>query len=149
MIPITTQIDDKELLGAFVKLEGLYEDLKPIFEAVGEEFLADTRKHIENHPGPGLKAATIKKKGSTRILRDTDNLYGSFVKGASGNVTRITATEGEFGSNVSYGMFHQTGTKRMPQRTIIEVTGEQEAKYSKIALDTQTERIRALGFEIR
>ena len=149
MIATGVEIDQQALLAAFVRLGGLYEDLSPVFEEVGEEALKDIRRRLDNHPGPALKMATIKKKGHARILRDSDNLYGSFVKGARGNVTRITRTEGEVGTDVEYASFHQTGTPRMARRTVVQITGEQEAKYCQIASAVQLRRIRELGFEAR
>jgi len=151
MIAVITEVHGQnELLAAFGRLEHLYDDLSPVFQAVGEEALRDTR-HGFDVGGPGwapLSPETIKRKGSTRILRDKDDLYGSFEKGATNNVFRVSATEGEFGTSDSKAMFHQTGTSRMPKRTIIQVTGEQEAKYVRIASNVQVERIKALGFEV-
>jgi phage gpG-like protein len=149
MIAVEVQIvGDKELQAAFVEVERTFGDLKSVFEAVGEEALGDIRHRFDSQ-GPGwepLSASTVKRKGSTRILHDSGNLYASFQKGAAGNVTRINPTGAEFGSSISYGVFHQEGTSRMPRRTIIEVTGEQEAKYGKIAMDVMTDRIRTAGF---
>jgi hypothetical protein len=149
MIAIQQEIIGGEVIaGRFVQVEREIENLSTIFEELGIEALADIRHRIDNHPGPPLAASTIKKKGHARILRDKDELYGSFQKAAPGNVFRISATEGEFGTFDKKAVFHQEGTGRMPKRTIIEVTGEQEAKYTKIAMDKLSERIKAIGFEI-
>lgn len=136
------------VLAAFTQIEREVDDLSPIFEAVGPEALADIQKRLDNHPGPPLAAATIKRKGHARILRDTDELYASFQKGASGNVFRVTRTEGEFGTSNFKAQFHQEGTRRMPKRAVIEVTGEQEARYSEIAADVFSKRIKEIGFEV-
>lgn len=137
---------DKELQAAFVQLIDTLDDLSPVIEAIGDQALADIRGRIDNHPGPPLSAKTIKAKGHAKILRDSDGLYASFQKGGTGNITRITPTEGEFGSNISYGVFHQAGTGRMPRRTVIEITGEQEARYTRVAVDFINRRARELGF---
>jgi len=147
MIPVSVEIDQRALLASFIKLEGLYTDLAPVFEAVGEEGLSDIRHHIDSHPGPPLKAATIKKKGSTRILRDKDDLYGSFVRGAVNNVFRLSSTEVEVGTADFKAQFHQEG-RGVPKRVIVEkVSSDREAKYTRIAVDVQLRRIRELGFE--
>lgn len=138
----------EQLIGALVEVERIAGHLEPIFERLGEEILADTRRHIDNHPGPPLAASTIKRKGNARILRDKDDLYGSLQKGASSNVFRIRPTEGEFGTVDFKAMFHQMGTSRMPKRTIIAITGEQEARYGQIAASMLGDEIKALGFEV-
>lgn len=155
MIGVVTEVaGGKEVLASFTQLSGLYSDLSPVFEAVVEEAEHDIRHRFEAG-GPGwapLARSTEASKarrggGPTRILVDTGALMASFEKGATGNITRISQREAETGSSIFYGVFHQEG-KGVPKRTIIEVTGEQEAKYSRIAADVQNERIRALGFKV-
>lgn len=141
-------VGDTALQAAFVEIERAIDDLSPIFEEVGMVALEDIQRRIDNHPGPPLAASTVKRKGHTRILRDKDDLYASFQKGSPGNVFRISPTEAEFGTSDFKAQFHQEGTGRMPKRTIIEVTGEQEAKYSQIAAEKLRERIREIGFEV-
>lgn len=141
-------IGSERLIGALIEVERIVEHLEPIFERLGEEALTDTRRHVDNHPGPPLSASTIKRKGSARILRDKDDLYGSLQKGAPSNVFRVRPTEGEFGTVDFKAALHQTGTSRMPKRTIIEITGEQEARYGQIAVSMLGDKIKALGFEV-
>lgn len=147
-------IGGNEALAAFVALEKVYTDLSPVFESVVDEVGRDIHRRFESAgPGwPALARSTEASKarkggGPTRILIDTGTLMGSFEKDAPGNITRISPRDAEFGSNVFYGVFHQEG-RRVPKRTIIEITGEQEAKYSRIAADVQSERIARLGFQV-
>lgn len=149
MIAVEIQVSGAEQLqAAFVQVERETEHLESVFEAIAPEVFDDIRRRIDNHPGPPLAASTVKRKGNTRILRDQDDLYGTFQKGAAGNITRISPTSAEFGTADMKAMFHQTGTSRMPKRTIIEVTGEQDAKYARIAADKLGERMKSLGFEV-
>ena len=149
MIAIETQISGSEqLLAAFVNVERAVDDLSPVFEELGEEALSDIQKRLDNHPGPPLAASTIKRKGHARILRDKDDLYASFQKGAPANVFRITPTAGEFGTSDFKARFHQEGTGRTPKRTVIEVTGEQEARYARLAGEALSKRIKEIGFEV-
>jgi hypothetical protein len=73
---------------------------------------------------PPLKSSTIKhKKGNSMVLIDTGAMFGS---------TRIKAVkEGQVEVDVPYGgaghdpdvpIYHQRGTRKMPQRKIAEVT---------------------------
>lgn len=141
-------VGDTALQAAFVEAERAVDNLSPIFEEIGPVALEDIQRRIDNHPGPPLAASTIKRKGHARILRDKDDLYASFQKGAPANVFRISPTEGEFGTSDIKAQFHQEGTGRMPKRTIIEVTGEQEAKYSQIAGDVLANKMREIGFQV-
>ena len=141
-------IGNEQVIGMFVALGREVEDFSLVFDALADPVFGDIRYHIDNHPGPPLAASTVKRKGNTRILRDKDDLYGSFQKGATGNVTRITPNSADFGTADAKAMFHQMGTSKMPKRTIIEVTGDQEAKYGRIAANVLTERVRQIGFEV-
>lgn len=143
-------IGGEQVIGMFSALGREIEDLSPVFETLANPVFGDIRQRFDDE-GPGwapLAPSTIKRKGNTRILRDKDDLYGSFQKGATGNVTRITPTAADFGTADSKAMFHQMGTSKMPKRTIIEVTGDQEARYGKIATNVLTERVRQIGFEV-
>jgi len=147
MIAVEVQITGTEqLLAAFVEIERTVDHLEPIFETIGEETLSDIQRRIDNHPGPPLAASTVKRKGSTRILRDKDDLYASFQRGAAANVFRVKATEAEFGTSDFKAHFHQEGTSRMPKRTVIEITGEQEARYAQIAGEKLSQKMKELGF---
>lgn len=149
MIAIQVQIfGDKELIAGFLKIQGELGDLSEVFEEVGEEALDDIHRRMSAHPGPPLAASTINRKGHSRILRDKDELLGSFQKGAEGNVFRIGPVDADFGTSDYKAVFHQEGTSRMPRRTVIDITGEQEAKYSRIAGSALKKRIRDLGFNV-
>jgi hypothetical protein len=152
MIPVIVEIPgQQDLMAAFVKLDDLYDDLSPVFEAVGEEALKDIQ-HKFDVGGPGWPphAESTRKKlvGPTRILRDSDTLYDSFQEGAAGNIFRVSAREGEFGSDIFYGIFHQEGRGHNPERKIIDAKQQDEEKYNRIASEIQIERIRRLGFEV-
>lgn len=140
----------QQLLGAFAGIEKVAENLQPVFEEVGEKALSDIRRRFAvGGPGwPALAPSTIKRKGNARILQDSRELIGSFEKGAGTNIFRISPKEAEFGSSDFKGIFHQTGTSRMPKRVIIDVTSEQEKKYAEIAETVLAKEIRSLGFEV-
>lgn len=70
-----------------------------------------------------LKPSTIKRKGNSMVLIDTGAMLSSV------NISKLTQDSVEvdvpFGGktrNPKVPVFHQEGTKRMPQRKIIEVT---------------------------
>lgn len=135
----------QELIVAFIRAEEILSDFRPVFEELSDEVFVDMQRHIERHPGPPLAASTIKRKGHSRILRDKDDLYGSFQKGGAGNILRIRPLEAEYGTTDPKAMFHHLGTSRMPRRTVIEVTGAQEAKYTRIAAENLSRQLKEIG----
>jgi Phage virion morphogenesis family. len=147
-------VGEKELQIALVKAEGVFKDLRPEFELIGDEVFFVIRRRFQSEgPGwprlsPDYAARKARKFGSKPILRATDELYGSFSKGAAGNVTRIRPLQAEFGTSDPVGMFHQEGTSRMSKRKIIEITGDDEARFIRVAAKSISERLRSIGFQV-
>lgn len=127
---------------------------RPTFEKFQDVALGIFRRRFET-AGPGwppLARSTEAEKarrfgGPSRILIRTGALYGSFVKGATGNISRIDSLSAEFGSSIPYGVFHQEG-RGVPERRVIEITGEDEARFERIAVDDLVEEAKGLGFEV-
>jgi hypothetical protein len=76
---------------------------------------------------PELAQSTLNAKVSRRqqpwILRASQSLFRSLTRsGAPGNIREVAPTWMRFGSDIPYGIHHQTGTSHMPQRKPIELT---------------------------
>lgn len=153
MISPTITTSDQGLQLGFQRAEKVFQDFRPAFEKIGDEVFLVIRKRIDSQAGypplsPTYAAAKARRFGNKPILRATDSLYGSFQKGAPNNVTRITPLEAEFGTSDPVGIFHQVGAGRLPKRPIIEITDRDEARFTKIAHDSISERLRAIGFQV-
>lgn len=76
-----------------------------------------------------LSPVTLERKErlgfSSKILTETGTLSKSFKFEATGKTLTI-------GSSVSYAVFHQEGTSKMPQRKILGYTKSDEADLIKI-----------------
>lgn len=148
----TNLIGDKELMLAFSKAQDIVKDFRPSFEKLEDPVFLAIRKRIDAQGYPPLSPEYAKQKakrhGSKPILRATDRLYGSFAKGAPGNVARIEALKAEFGTSVPYGMFHQTGIGRMPKRPVIDFTAQDEAQFTKAFVEPLNKKLRDLGFKV-
>lgn len=144
-------IGAQQVIGAFTGIERLVDDLQSVLEPIGLEALSDIR-HGFDVAGPGWEPhaeSTRKRKiGPSRILWDTGALRDSFTKGTAGNIFRLNPREMEVGSNIHYGIYHQEGRGHNPVRLIVNATEQDEAKYTRIAMDELIEKIRALGFEV-
>lgn len=149
MIPLTIHLVGETLLqAAFVQLVAAFSDFSPVFERIGDEGERIQKQRFEAEgPGwtrltPRYAAQKARRYPGKTILRREDILFLSFQKGNAGNVRRISATEGEFGSSIFYAVFHQK------TRPIIDMTSEHEARFINIAYREMNERIRQLGFDL-
>lgn len=96
--------------------------LRRALEAGATVLARDARlswKEPGRRPGPWapLAASTIKRKGHDKILYDTGRLRDSITLG---EVTPASATAG---TDATYSIYHQLGTKSMAARPFIPVNG--------------------------
>lgn len=66
-----------------------------------------------------LKFSTIFRKGSSTILVDKGRMRNTLI-------TATTASTVTISSAAPYAQYHQSGTRRMPQRKVIEITSQDE-----------------------
>lgn len=72
-----------------------------------------------------LAPSTLAKKKTSAILRETATLVNSITSQAMGLTGKVfTPTE--------YGLYHQTGTSKMPARVFLGISAEDETKIRKI-----------------
>lgn len=107
-------------------------DLRPTLNILGISY----RKEVElvyakQQPrAEGLRWAPLSEKyaewksrrypGAPLLVR-TGRLYESMTqKGAQGNIDIISKGGARFGSSISYGVYHDQGTRKMPKRNFSE-----------------------------
>jgi hypothetical protein len=95
-----------------IQVEGRLTRLKPLFEEFGSEFYAQEKSLFDLAPWKPLSPAYAERKrrevGDKPILRYSDRLFLSLTQqGSEGNVHRVGDGNAEFGSTVSYGIFHR------------------------------------------
>lgn len=137
-----------ELQLAFQLVELELTDWRPEFEKIEPEFTVVIQTRFEQE-GPGWAELTkvyatekAKRYPGKTILRRTDNLFHSFEKGNAENIARIEPLSAEFGSSVSYGIFHQE------TRPIIQVGMDDEERMMGIVFSAKHDKIRELGFDV-
>ncbi|MGD1952059.1 MAG: phage virion morphogenesis protein [Leptolyngbyaceae cyanobacterium] len=118
MVKITISGNAKDSLTALVKKAASIE--KPIREATlfmeRETKLNFAREtDPDGKPWSALSANTLRTKRTNAILRETSTLANSVAGESNGNIGRVRV-------GTDYGIFHQTGTSRMPQRKIIGIS---------------------------
>lgn len=110
------------------------DDLRPAFMTIIPSWF-QSNKYIFDLSGPGkykdlkpgYKRVKERKLGSAYpILKFSGLLERSLVtKGDSNSIVEMEKTSLTMGTAVPYGVFHQRGTKKMPQRPFIMIGAEQ------------------------
>ena len=118
--------------------------LKPAFEKIAENFFETEEKQFAaegafqgNTKWDELTKPYEKWKfenfGKLPILTLTGKLRSSLtIPGAEGNINQITDTSMVIGTNIPYGVWHQRGTTKMPQRQPIKLTEKQKKTWNQI-----------------
>ena len=89
----------------------------PLLAILGNLLRSQTLRHFDQESGPAgkwadLQPSTIARKSGRQILVDTGRLHSSIAMVVGKN-------EVEVGTNVSYGKFHQHGTRKMVARPFV------------------------------
>lgn len=83
-----------------------------------------------------LAESTMKRKVSTRILRDTDALYSSVTEpGAEFQILKITPHHLVFGTERPYAYVHQYGSSTTPRRPFIRFLPTDVDRWARILLN--------------
>lgn len=72
-----------------------------------------------------LRPSTIAQKKTSTILREESILVNSVASESGGSVGRVYAT-------AEHGLYHQTGTSKMPAREFLGIGADDEAMIEKI-----------------
>jgi len=120
----------KQLLGRLAKAGKV--DMRPVLKVVGIGYRKEVKAVFDKKQprdsglrwvplSPGYAAFKSKNFPGRPLLVRTGDLKKSMTKkGAKGNITLIGKNSGIFGSTISYGIFHDEGTSRMPKRNFSE-----------------------------
>jgi len=117
-------------------------DMAPFFQAAGVLMQTSMEEQFGTEGGrtggwaplsERYAADKAKKYGSRPILQASGALIGSLVGGGGGHIERVQGNDTlEFGSSIPYGTYHQTGTSRMPQRRILDLTDGDRRSLMKL-----------------
>jgi phage virion morphogenesis protein len=130
------RVDADDFEEAFQALAQRTADLRPALRSIGEYLLLETRDRYDagvdpqGRPWAPLAAATIAQKQRDRtpfqkvLLR-----YGTLRETLTYEVTGQTLA---VGSPQAYAVYHQFGTKNMPQRQILGLSQADRAEILEI-----------------
>lgn len=166
MLDITFTVDGVDTVErAFVTFNASLSTLKPAWELIGGDVRADFMQNmigegwLFNKTGSGraaewapLAPSTVAERirlgygGDHPILWRTGALGESLaIEGAAGNLSDIQDWSAAFGTQIPYGRFHQTGTRRMPARPIVGLTRDRKAGVVRRLRDYIFEQIKKAG----
>ena len=92
---------------------------------------------------PPLAAATIARKKSDKILVETGRLKASLTTaGHADHVGEIFDRGLTFGTSVPYSIFHQQGTRTIPQRAHVGLAAERVDELAKTLTKSASEKLR-------
>ena len=105
---------------------------------------------LENDPNlsawPPLAAATIARKGHDTILVDTGRLRRSLTtKGHADHAGEIFDRGLTFGTSVPYSIFHQQGTRNIPQRAHVGLTTNLVEELTATITKSASDKLRKAG----
>lgn len=112
---------DVDMDGTLAMLEGMDERSKsfiPVFERARLRLQA---ANAENFTSSGLPVggwSPRTRRYAWAIMRRTGDLMGSLTS-LRGAPNQIRPTSAQFGTDVEYAKFHQSGTRRMAKRQIV------------------------------
>jgi phage gpG-like protein len=128
-------------------LDNLSEALELIIRKVIQPAFA-TNFQVGGRPAwPPLSIDTVHIKGNAEPLIATGRLYSGSQAMSSWNIDNDTAQfSGAAGAD--YGIYHQEGTRRMPQREWASITPEDEDKAEETMVEWIGEKLGSHGFGV-
>jgi phage gpG-like protein len=114
-------------------------------EMMARQFASEGR--AEGTPWPELSPATLRRqRARTPILYKTGALLRSLAEpGAAGHVEELEGYSLTLGSRLPYALYHQTGTRRLPARPIIVLSGARSERWTEIVRQQIAEKTLLLG----
>lgn len=127
---------------SFTRLDANFDDLTPIWPAVRQKFYDIEAEQFDSEGGKGgsghwkaLSAHYAAKKvamyGQKPILEATGDLRASLTGPGAGSYYWSDKHEVAIGTTIPYGMYHQRGAGKLPQRKVISFSDEQKQDLMK------------------
>lgn len=121
------------------RLEKAYGDLSPVLADIAEDFKETVAPDTFNHHGPGWaplspRYAAWKSRvyPGRPLMVVSGRLRNSLFGETNEWFQRISRYNLDMGTTVPYATYHQTGTRFMPARPVINVTRDDERVWTKM-----------------
>jgi|SRR5215831_14057125 len=127
-------------------------DMRPVGEEIATDMLRIEKMVFQRSGARGgsrwksLAESTIRKKGSTKILRDTYDLMRSVSeRGAAHQILKVDKNSVELGTDRPWAFVHQYGSKgfsKTPARPFMRLLPQDEIRWRGMILDYLTETLK-------
>jgi phage gpG-like protein len=153
MIQFTYALNSKPVENALATFEESLADQSPALGAIADDFRVmiaqqfATEGRAEGTPWAELTASTLRRRrASASILYETGALLRSLTEpGAAGHVEELEGYSLTLGSQLPYAGYHQSGTRRMPARPIIVLSGTRAERWTEMVRSAIEEKTALLG----
>jgi phage gpG-like protein len=153
MIEFTYALNPESVEKALAGFQESLADQAPALARVADDFREMMARQFasegraEGTPWPELSPATLRRRRArTPILYKTGALLRSLGEpGAAGHVEELEGYSLTLGSRLPYALYHQTGTRRLPARPIIVLSGARSERWTEIVRQQIAEKALLLG----
>lgn len=132
---------DEQISRDLLRFSDRVTNAKPAFKRIADQVRSQVGEQFESEGEAGsggwapLKDSTLNRKAalglSSKVLQATGDLLASLTGTGGGNIEKVTGTSLTFGTELSYGRWHQSGTRNMPQRKPIEFAEMDRRTFAK------------------
>jgi len=133
---------DVQLQRSFSRFTEDIKDFTPALEDIYQDFLEGERKQFESEGNtgsggwaplsPAYAAWKAQNFPGAPIMVRTGLLKESLLGNNPWSVKDIQPLGATFGTRIPYAAYHQTGTRKMPARPLVQLTEDQKTRWTKI-----------------
>lgn len=153
MIEFTYAVNSEPVENALATFQESLAEQSPALRRIADDFRAmmarqfATEGWAEGTPWAERAPSTLRRRrASTSILYETGALLRSLTEpGAAGHVEELEGYSLTLGSRLPYARYHQTGTRRMPARPLIVLSGARVERWTEIVRRSLEEKTLLLG----
>ena len=153
MIQFTYAVNSEPVENALATFEESLAEQSPALMRIADDFREMMAQQFasegqaEGTPWAELAPSTLRRRRArTSILYQTGALLRSLTgPGAAGHVEELEGYSITLGSRLPYASYHQSGTRRMPARPIIVLSGARAERWTEILRSAIEEKIALLG----
>jgi phage gpG-like protein len=153
MIQFTYAVNSEPVENALATFEEALAEQSPELMSIADDFREMIAQQFaseglaEGTPWAALAPSTLRhRRASTSILYQTGALLRSLTEpGAAGHVEELEGYSITLGSQLPYASYHQNGTRRMPARPIIVLSGTRAERWTEIVRQEIEQKALLLG----
>jgi phage gpG-like protein len=153
MIEFTYAVNSEPVENALATFQESLAEQSPALRRIADDFREMMAQQFasegqaEGTPWAERAPSTLRRRrAGTSILYETGALLRSLTEpGAAGHVEELEGYSLTLGSRLPYARYHQTGTRRMPARPLIVLSGTRAERWTEIVRQEIEQKALLLG----